>query len=66
MVCWLRSADSEAGVGGMIRTKYEPPSIPIRTWDWRAWYEELGEDSPTGWGETEAEAVQDLKDKSDL
>ena len=50
----------------IIRTKYEPPSIPIRIWDWRAWYEELGEDSPTGWGETEAEAVQDLKDNSDL
>ena len=50
----------------IIRTKYEPPSIPIRIWDWRAWYEELGEDSPTGWGETQAEAVKDLKDNSDL
>ena len=28
--------------------------------------EELGEDSPSGWGETEAEAVQDLNDNSDL
>lgn len=46
---------------GKITTTKEFPPIPMRCFDWLATLEDLNEDSPQGWGETEAEAIADLK-----
>lgn len=44
-----------------IKTNFIYPPIPIRTHDWVAWYDSLGEDSsPYGYGRTEVEAIADL------
>lgn len=49
-----------------IVTDYEYPPIPDRSHDWRATFEWFcGDDyQPTGWGETEAEAVLDLMNEA--
>lgn len=45
-----------------IKTSFIYPPIPIRTHDWVAWYDNLGEDgSPYGYGRTEEEAIKDLE-----
>lgn len=45
-----------------IITKFDPPPIPSRKFDWSAVYEDdLGE-SATGYGKTEKEAIADLKE----
>ena len=44
-----------------IVTSHQFPPIPPRCFDWLATIEDLNEDSPQGWGETEAEAIADLK-----
>ena len=43
-----------------IQTKYNPPPIPDRSYDWEAWRVgyELGD--PIGNGETELEAIKNL------
>jgi len=46
-----------------IKTSYDYPPIPIRTFDWSAWDETLDEDSIIGHGETEIEAIKDLLEK---
>ena len=47
-----------------IKTNYDYPPIPIRTFDWSAWDDEtLDEDSIIGHGETEIEAIKDLLEK---
>jgi hypothetical protein len=44
-----------------IRTNYVYPPIPIRQFDWVAWYDgEEDEQMATGHGVTEREAVADL------
>lgn len=44
-----------------IVTSHQFPPIPPRCFDWLATLEDMNEDSPQGWGETEAEAIADLK-----
>lgn len=44
-----------------IKTTYICPPIPYRNLDWCAHYDGFEEDGEYGWGETEAEAVEDLK-----
>jgi len=59
----------------MITTKYDPPPIPLRSHDWSATFTDATPDfpgaidyvadpetgeSPVGWGETEAEAIDAL------
>ena len=44
-----------------IQTEYWPKPIPERKFDWDAWDEDLGEDSPVGHGLTEQEAITHLK-----
>lgn len=48
-----------------IRTTYDPKPIPDRRFDWIAVDDDTydGPGCPIGYGETEAEAVADLKDK---
>jgi hypothetical protein len=42
------------------------PPIPIRDYDWCAYFDDLGADcSPYGWGRTQAEARADLLDNHD-
>lgn len=44
-------------------TSYEHPPIPVRNFDWRAYVD--GDEEITrrhGWGRTEAEAIENLKD----
>jgi hypothetical protein len=49
-----------------IKTSFYAPPIPVRNFDWSAWYDDLGEDgSPIGHGETEAAAISDLVDNYD-
>lgn len=45
-----------------ICTRYVHPPIAIRSMDWCAWIDGREEDGPTGYGETEAEAIADLKE----
>ncbi len=47
----------------LIKTSFVYPPIPIHTNDWCAWYDDEGEEAGRyGWGTTEAEAIQDLRD----
>jgi hypothetical protein len=41
---------------------FEYPPIPVRQFDWGAYYEGHEESGPYGWGATEAEAINDLTD----
>jgi len=43
-----------------IKTYYEHPPIPIRTWDWCAYYDGEEEAGHYGHGKTEEEAIEDL------
>jgi len=43
-----------------IATEYVRPPIPTTMFDWMAYIEREGEDSPTGRGPTETEAFRDL------
>ncbi len=43
------------------QTQYDPPPIPIRTWDWSAWYGDQDGDTIYGHGATETEAIADLE-----
>jgi hypothetical protein len=48
-----------------IVTYFVYPPIPDRTQDWCAYYDGEEELGHYGWGRTESEAVQDLKDSYD-
>lgn len=41
------------------------PPIPIRTMDWCAYYDGDEESGPRGWGATEAEAINELKENNE-
>lgn len=43
-----------------VITHYEFPPIPVRRFDWLAFYEGDEEAGPRGWGYTEGEAIEDL------
>jgi hypothetical protein len=45
-----------------IRTRYDPPPIPIRNMDWSAMDDDTynGPGSPIGFGPTEQDAIDDL------
>jgi hypothetical protein len=46
-----------------IVTSYANPPIPYRNMDWAAWFDDEGAEAGRyGYGETEAEATQDLLD----
>ena len=45
-----------------IRTENIHPPIPTRSHDWQAWYDGQ-EEGPSGYGETEQEAVDDLREQ---
>ena len=45
-----------------IIVAFEDPPIPLRQFDYCAWDDDLGADSPKrGWGRTRLEAINDLK-----
>lgn len=44
-----------------IVTRYDPPPIPLRQFDWSAVTDNYDLGSPIGRGHTEAEAIADLK-----
>jgi len=47
-----------------IITRHDPPPIPIRCFDWSAVTENYdGPGSPIGFGETEAEAIEELQEQ---
>ncbi len=46
-----------------IVTSYWRKPIPTDKYDWEAWYD--GDEVVGGFGRTEAEAIQDLKDNTD-
>lgn len=51
-----------------IRTEHVYPPIPIRSMDWCAWRDgdepnDSGQMKYIGWGPTEADAIQDLRDQ---
>lgn len=46
----------------MIKTVFDPPPIPLRTFDWHAYDDATYEPgNPVGHGATEEEAIADLK-----
>lgn len=46
-----------------IKTEHVYPPIPIRSFDWCAWFDGMDEETRGhGWGKTEAEAIADLKE----
>lgn len=47
-----------------IITSHVYPPIPWRNNDWCAYYDGTEESGNYGWGETEAEAIADLKDNA--
>jgi hypothetical protein len=50
----------------IVKTTNIYPPIPVRQFDWQAWYADEGEESGNyGYGETEAKAIEDLRDKND-
>lgn len=44
-----------------IITRYDPPPIPLRQFDWTAVDDNYDEGSPVGFGRTEQEAIEDLR-----
>ena len=48
-----------------IKTDHIYPPIPIREYDWCAYYDGLEEDGPQGFGRTEQAAIEDLKRNTD-
>ncbi len=48
-----------------IITNFESPPIPIRNYDWSAWYEDYDEGDSIGFGKTEEEAIKDLIEKEE-
>lgn len=55
--------DGDAPEPTKIITRYEPPPIPVRGYDWRAYLQEWDIDDPIGFGATEAEAIADLQEQ---
>lgn len=45
-----------------VITRFEPPPIPVRGYDWHAFIDGE-EEGPTGYGYTELEAVTELAEK---
>lgn len=45
-----------------IITEFVYPPIPIRQWDYVAYFEGEEEEGHRGWGSTEEEAINDLKE----
>ena len=48
-----------------IRTEYVCPPVPARNFDWRATFDGYEGGDPCGYGQTEADAVQDLLETTD-
>lgn len=47
-----------------IMTNNVYPPIPVRSFDWCAWWDDEGEEAGRyGWGATEEAAVKDLKQR---
>lgn len=46
-----------------IITDYVRPAIPVRGLDWCAFIDGQEEKGPYGWGDTEAEAIENLKEQ---
>jgi hypothetical protein len=45
-----------------VCTAHIYPPIPCRDYDWTAWFDDVGQEGPAGYGRTESEAKQDLLD----
>lgn len=45
-----------------IVTKYDPPPIPVRAFDWTAVTDNYEPGCPIGYGYTEQQAIDDLKE----
>jgi len=43
-----------------IKTSYDPPPVPSRSFDWNAVVGDYDEGDPVGYGATEQEAIADL------
>lgn len=46
-----------------IKTVQVSPPIPCRSFDWCAYDSEGGEEGPYGWGQSEEEAKNDLREQ---
>lgn len=49
-----------------ILTSYDPPPIPIRSFDWSAVTDNYEPGCPIGYGTTESEAIDDLNEQLDM
>lgn len=46
-----------------IVTDYDPKPVPVRCWDWCATLVGYDAGDPIGWGATEQEAIEELKEQ---
>lgn len=58
---WMSECAANSKPDRLIVTSHIYPPIPIRDYDWMAWFDE-NEEGPQGFGKTEAEAKADLLD----
>ena len=49
-----------------IRVSYDPPPIPLRSFDWRACRDSYDLGSPCGYGPTREAAIADLLGQEDV
>ena len=47
-----------------IKVIYVNPPVPMRNFDWCAYYDGCEEEGQRGWGSTKEEAIEDLLDIS--
>ena len=45
---------------GPIRTYYSCAPIPVRDYDWTAYFDDTDDEGPAGYGPTEEDAINDL------
>lgn len=55
-------AGKDCSAPAKIVTKYDPPSIPVRAFDWSAVSDNYEPGDPIGYGYTEAQAIADLRE----
>ena len=60
---WAFELCSDMKVDGGIITIYSPPPIPVRTYDWSAIRQGYDAGDHIGYGETEQQAINDLKER---
>lgn len=54
----------DGGAAKIVTERVFPP-IPLRQFDWCAWFDGEEEHGPQGWGRTEHDAIADLETQAE-